>query len=120
MEIIQIYTKTDERGNLSVIDTHDLNFQIKRAFYIYGVGEDKERGNHRHKKTIQGLICLKGSCNIDIRLEAGVWSTTVLSSPDKCLKIQPVEFHRMNHFSEDCILLVLSSELYDKEDYIYD
>jgi hypothetical protein len=43
-----------------------------------------------------------------------------LNKKSKCLIINPEDFHWMSDFSEDAILLVLASEEYDKNDYIYE
>ncbi len=115
--LINLKTYTDARGNLTVIEKV-IPFEIKRIFYIYGV-DDSARGGHRHKKTIQAAICLKGSCKIyndnEIKQE-----TFVLDSPDKCLILEPKDWHRMFDFSKDAILMVLASEYYDFNDYIFD
>ncbi len=58
---IDLPTFWDERGSLTVIEKL-LPFDIKRFYYIYDV--TNKRGGHRHKKTIQALICLGGSCEI--------------------------------------------------------
>lgn len=60
--LIDLKTFTDKRGNLTVIEKV-LPFDIKRVFYIYGV-DNSMRGGHRHHKTIQAAICIKGSCTI--------------------------------------------------------
>ena len=59
---INLETHTDTRGNLTVIE-RVIPFDIKRIFYIYGV-DDSVRGGHRHHKTRQAAICLKGHCII--------------------------------------------------------
>ena len=43
-----------------------------------------------------------------------------IDSPSKCLILNPEDFHWMSNFSENSILLVLASEEFDKEDYIYE
>ncbi|RYF47724.1 MAG: WxcM-like domain-containing protein, partial [Cytophagaceae bacterium] len=40
--------------------------------------------------------------------------------PRQCLVLQPEDWHIMDLFSDDAILLVMSNELYDKDDYIYE
>jgi dTDP-4-dehydrorhamnose 3,5-epimerase-like enzyme len=116
-EIIDLKTFTDKRGNLTVIEKV-IPFDIKRLFYIYGV-DDSERGNHRHHKTIQAAICLKGQCTItnDTGREKQVF---VLDAPYKCLILYPEDYHFMHHFSPDAILMVLASEYFDANDYIYE
>ena len=61
-QIIDLKTFTDKRGNLTVIEKV-IPFDIKRVFYIYGV-DDSKRGGHRHHKTRQAAICIKGACTI--------------------------------------------------------
>jgi WxcM-like, C-terminal len=118
-QLIDLKTFIDVRGNLTVIEKV-LPFDIKRVFYIYGV-DDSIRGRHRHKKTIQAAISLKGSCRI---MNQGGNSQPVeefiLNSPSKCLIIQNVDYHWMDNFSKDCILMVFASEYFDVNDYIYE
>lgn len=114
--LIKLSTFSDVRGNLTVIEK-EVPFVIKRVFYIYGVDESV-RGNHRHHKTIQAAICIKGSCIItnDDGIKVEKFN---LNSPEKCLLINPEDFHWMDGFSKDAILLVLASEPFNPEDYIY-
>jgi len=115
--LISLKTHTDKRGNLTVIE-RVIPFDIKRIFYIYGV-DDSIRGGHRHHKTIQAAICIKGSCIITN--EDGISKEEfVLDSPDKCLIIEPKDWHQMHHFTPDAILMVLASEFFDEKDYIYE
>ncbi|HRK53701.1 MAG TPA: FdtA/QdtA family cupin domain-containing protein [Cyclobacteriaceae bacterium] len=113
--LISLKTFTDKRGNLTVIEK-SIPFEIKRIFYIYGV-DDSVRGGHRHHKTIQAAICLQGSCVIENN--NGVKEEKfLLDSPDKCLIIEPKDWHEMMNFSKDAILMVLASEYFDSADYI--
>jgi hypothetical protein len=115
--LIDLKTFTDKRGNLSVIE-NVLPFDIKRIFYIYGV-DDSVRGGHRHHKTIQAAICLKGSCKIYNNNESQE-SEFVLDRPSKCLILEPKDWHQMYEFTKDAILMVLASENYDEQDYIFE
>ena len=115
--IIDLKTFTDKRGNLTVIEK-TIPFEIKRIFYIYGV-DDSVRGGHRHKKTIQAAICLKGQCHI-YNNNGQDESTFVLDQPNKCLLLHPDDWHSMDQFSPDAILMVLASEYFDENDYIFE
>ena len=95
-----------------------IPFDIKRIFYIYGV-DDSVRGGHRHKNTIQAAICLKGSCKISNH-DGFVEHEYTLGSADQCLLLDPADWHQMYEFTEDAILMVLASELFSPEDYIYE
>jgi dTDP-4-dehydrorhamnose 3,5-epimerase-like enzyme len=116
-EIIDLKTFTDARGNLTVIEKV-LPFDIKRVFYIYGV-DDSKRGGHRHHKTIQAAICIKGECKI-YNHDGETETIYDLNSPNKCLIINPKDWHTMFDFSPDAILMVFASEYYEHADYIFD
>jgi dTDP-4-dehydrorhamnose 3,5-epimerase-like enzyme len=112
--LIYLPTHQDKRGNLTVVEKV-LPFEIKRSYYIYNV--NSKRGGHRHIKTIQALICINGSC--DIYADNGKEKETfTLDRPDKCLIVNPEDWHTMDNFSKDSILFVFASEYYNIEDYI--
>lgn len=115
--IINIQTFKDTRGTLTVLD-NIVPFEVKRLFYIYNV-DDTERGGHRHHETYQAAICIKGSCKItnNNHRETELFE---LDSPEKCLILQPEDWHVMHDFSADAILLVLASTAFDPKDYIYE
>ena len=115
--LIDLKTFTDKRGNLTVVEKV-VPFEIKRLFYIYGV-DDSKRGGHRHHKTIQAAICLKGHCTI-YNNNGSKEEEFVLDSPSKCLLIEPKDWHTMFNFSNDAILMVLASEYFDEKDYIFE
>ena len=115
--LLNLKTFMDKRGNLTVIEKV-VPFDIKRIFYIYGV-DDSVRGGHRHIKTIQAAICIKGTCTI-FNNDKEEKNEFVLDSPDKCLILEPKDWHQMQSFSEDAILMVLASEYFEQSDYIYE
>jgi dTDP-4-dehydrorhamnose 3,5-epimerase-like enzyme len=115
--LIDLKTFSDKRGNLTVIEKV-IPFEIKRIFYIYGV-DDSVRGGHRHHKTIQAAICLRGGCIVSSN-DSSKKEVFHLDHPSKCLIIEPKDWHTMHHFTEDAILMVLASEYFDVEDYIYE
>jgi hypothetical protein len=116
-QLIDLKTFTDNRGNLTVIEKV-IPFDIKRIFYIYGVDESK-RGGHRHKKTIQAAICIKGACRI-YNNDGTKEDYFELNQPNKCLLLKPNDWHTMDEFTPDAILMVLASEYFDATDYIFE
>lgn len=117
--IIDLKTYTDSRGNLTVVEKV-LPFEIRRVFYIYGV-DDSIRGKHRHKKTYQAAIVLQGGCRIVNQSGPNIpYEEYYLNSPSQCLIITPEDYHWMDNFSNDCILMVLASEFFNEDDYIYE
>ncbi len=116
-KIINLQTHTDKRGNLTVIEKV-IPFDIKRIFYIYGV-DDSVRGGHRHHKTKQAAICLVGSCTIGNN-DGQKQEEFKLDAPHKCLILEPQDWHRMYEFTPNAILMVLASDEYDADDYIFE
>ena len=115
--LIDLKTFTDKRGNLTVIEKI-LPFEIKRIFYIYGV-DDSKRGGHRHKTTVQAAICLRGACRI-YNNDREKESIFILDQPSKCLILDTRDWHIMDHFTPDSILMVLASQPFDANDYIFE
>jgi len=118
--LINLQTFSDKRGYLTVIDDIEniLPFKVKRIFYIYGV-DDSPRGGHRHKKTCQAAVCLKGSCKISNN-DGEEKKIFIMDNPNKCLILEPQDWHVMNDFTHDAIFIVLASEAFDPNDYIYE
>lgn len=117
--LVNLTTFTDQRGSLTVIEKV-IPFTINRVFYIYGV-DDSKRGYHRHKKTIQAAIVLQGKCRIMSQGGIGLpVEEFIMDIPSKCLIIYPEDYHWMDNFSKDCILMVFASELFNVDDYIYE
>ncbi len=115
-KILNFKTHSDSRGCLTVIEK-TIPFEIKRIFYIYDV-DDSKRGLHKHKRTRQLAVCIKGSC--DIVIEKIKKKTYRLDRPEIGLIIEPEDFHWMENFSKDSILLILASEFYNENDYVYE
>lgn len=108
----------DERGNLVVIEAiKDVPFEIKRAYYLFGTKTDVLRGMHAHHSLRQAAVAVNGRCTIDF--DDGKSTCSVeLDSPINLVLIEPMIWHQMRDFSEDCVLLVLADAHYDEQDYI--
>ncbi len=115
--LIDLETYTDIRGNLTVIE-NVLPFGIERVFYIYGV-DKSERGGHRHHKTIQAAVCIQGECKI-VSNDGENMQIFDLNKPSKCVLLEPKDWHKMYDFSKNAILMVLASEKFDQNDYIFE
>ena len=110
----------DERGQLIALEEfNDIPFRIKRVYYMYDTVADVVRGHHAHKKLQQILVCVHGSCKI--RLDNGKEQKVVaLEKPYEGLYVANNMWREMFDFSEDAVLMVFASELYDESDYIRD
>ena len=110
----------DERGKLVVIEGGiDIPFQIRRTFYIYGSDMNAVRGKHANRKSEFVLINIGGTSKV--RVDNGKQSEIIeLNRPHSGIYIPKMIWKDMYDFSEDSILLVLSSEHYDESEYIRD
>ena len=113
--LITLAQFNDLRGCLTVIEK-ELQFEVKRVFFIEGAS-GYLRGGHRHKKTIQALVCLNGSCIIS-NDNGAIKEDFHLDASGKCLILGTSDWHTMHSFSDKAILLVLASTCYDQNDYI--
>lgn len=111
---------SDEDGFLAVIEEEkQIPFKIRRIFYEYGVERTSLRGKHANKNSRFCLIAVSGSC--DVIVEDGVSIVKYrLNKPNKVLYLDKMIWKTMTNFSKDCVLLVLSDCLYDKNEYIRD
>ncbi|MPN53468.1 TDP-4-oxo-6-deoxy-alpha-D-glucose-3,4-oxoisomerase [bioreactor metagenome] len=112
--------KNIELGRLSVIEAcKDIDFEIKRIYYITEVPVGTIRGHHAHKKLKQVLFCPYGE--IEIVLDDGhLQEKVVLDSPEKAVVVCDGIWRTMRFVKNNSVLCVAASEHYDEEDYIRD
>jgi uncharacterized Rossmann fold enzyme len=113
-ELLILPSHGDSRGRLTVQESA-LPFPVVRTFWITGAG-GQTRGGHRHHKTRQALVAVTGA--VSVYMEDGARSDTiVLDSPEKCLIVEPKDWHTMS-FGPGSVLLVMASHAYERSDYI--
>lgn len=105
-----------EQGSLRVFEGL-MPGSIKRVYYITDVPYDTVRGGHRHHNTWQALVCIKGSCRVYVH-DGESEQEFILNKPEVCLLLEPKDWHTMDNFSQEAILLVMANEMYDVNDYI--
>lgn len=120
IEKIDFQQHGDERGMLVALEENkEIPFKIKRVYYLYNTREGVRRGFHAHKSLQQILVCVHGSCRImlDNGSEKGI---VLLDNPYQGIFVSDNMWREMYDFSDDAVLLVLASELYNEDDYIRD
>lgn len=109
----------DERGHLVVLETKQhIPFDIKRVFYIYGSDHKVVRGQHANKKSQFVLINVVGTSKVKIKDGEGNEAIFCLNRPHTGIYLPEMIWKEMYDFSEDSVLLCLSNEYYDSEEYI--
>lgn len=116
--LIHLRINGDDRGSLIALENgHNLPFNVKRVYYIYGTKKGVSRGFHAHKKLKQLLVAVSGSVSIKCEYNGQIKEYT-LSKPDEGLLIEGLVWREMHDFSADCVLMVLADEYYNEDDYI--
>jgi dTDP-4-dehydrorhamnose 3,5-epimerase-like enzyme len=120
VKVFDLNPYIDSEGSLVPIESNfDIPFKIERIFYVYGVHDQVDRGEHSHYKTEQVLICLNGSVKVlcDDGKNKKEW---LLNDPTKALYIPNLIWDEQIYLTSDSILLVLANTKYDELDYISD
>ena len=119
--IINLQSHSGENGTLVPIELSDkIPFNVKRVYFLHSVPKNVMRGGHAHKIEKEVFLCVKGSCFAIIDSGNGK-EKIALNSPEKAIFIDTMVWHEFIDFSEDCVLLALSSTKYLKgeQNYIY-
>ena len=119
-EIIELPKITDPRGNLTVAEQlKNVPFDIKRVYWTYDVPGGESRGGHAHKALYELVVAMSGS--FTVTLDNGEERKTILlNHPWQGLLIKPNTWRTLDDFSSGAVCMVLASELFDEEDYIYE
>ncbi|MEM0554005.1 MULTISPECIES: sugar 3,4-ketoisomerase [Aeromonas] len=120
IKLVDFRVLGDERGSLIALESNNqIPFDIHRVYYLYSTKPGVARGFHAHKKLKQLAVCIKGSCRF-VMDDGDNKEEVILSTPDKGLLIDAMQWHEMYDFSDDCVLMVLADQIYDESDYIRD
>ena len=120
VKIYKMPCYSDIRGSLTATEfENSAPFIPRRYFLVYDVPSKETRGQHAHINCHQFLVCISGSCSVEA--DDGVrHQEFVLDSPNIGLYLPPMIWGTQHKYSNNAVLLVLASELYQSEDYIRD
>ena len=120
VEIINLPKIPDPRGNLSFIEEFKhIPFKIERTYWIYDVPGGQTRGGHAFKEQQELVVALSGS--FDVIVNDGTDQKRFhLNRSYFGLYIPNGIWREMDNFSTNSVVLVLSSTLFDEQDYIRD
>lgn len=109
----------DKRGVLLAYDFEQLSFEPKRIYFIKDVPPKIDRGFHAHKQLRQYFVAVSGSFDIRTYSTKGGWRTYTLNSTNLSLFVESLTWRELSNFSSDAVCLVIASEYYDPDDYIW-
>lgn len=108
----------DERGSLTFVEgARHLPFEIRRAYWIYGVPTGEERHGHAHRTLDEVLVALSGSFNVRLDDGAREWVAT-LNRPYVGLFVPRLTWRCVESFSSGAVCLALASAPFDAADYV--
>lgn len=121
VKFLEFQQKGDNKGHLVIVEGNkDIPFGIRRCFYIYGSEKTAVRGKHANRKSQFVLINVAGRSKVRIMDGKGNEIIYCLQKPHTGIYLPPMIWKEMYDFSEDSVLLCLSSEYYDAGEYIRD
>jgi hypothetical protein len=118
VKLIDLPKILDQRGNLSFIEEEkNVPFKIKRTYWIYDVPGGQNRGGHAFKHQQELIVALSGS--FDVVIDDGIKKDIFSLNRSYYGLYIPAGFWRqMQNFSTNSLALVLSSTLFEENDYI--
>ncbi len=119
VKVLEFKQLGDERGHLVVAECgREIPFNVQRVFYIYGSDATVVRGRHANKKSEFILVNVAGTSKVDVEDIFGKRQTYILDHPHMGLYLPTMIWKDMYDFSNDSVLLCMSNQLYDAEEYI--
>lgn len=115
--IIELPKILDERGNLSFIEEcNHVPFKIARVYWVYDVPGGQRRDGHAYRRNQELIVALSGS--FDVQLGSGeVYS---LNRSYYGLYVPAGTWRELKNFSTNSLAMILASEPYNPDDYVYD
>ncbi len=118
IEVFSLPVHSDARGSLAVSEFKDLPFTPKRAYFLYDT--QTLRGGHAHLKEQEVFVCVAGSFRARVH-DGKKWKTIAMNKPGKALYTAAMIWHEFDSFSNDAIMLALTSTPYTgTKEYILD
>ncbi len=109
-----------EKFTMSPVELKDyIDFEVKRIYFITDI--KAPTGAHCHKEEKEFFILQRGSCIAVVDRRNGL-EEIPMQGPTDALYIANYVWHHFKDFSDDAVLLALSSTNYnpDRSDYIED
>lgn len=119
LEPVAVRNFNDHRGSLDIAELQfPEKFETKRIYYISNVPESQTRGAHGHKQLKQIFFALRGKFELTVT-DGLVFETVELRAHEKGYFLPAGYWRDLDKFSDNAVCLVLASEHYDEEDYLY-
>lgn len=119
-KIIDLPKIADPRGNLTVVEQlNQVPFEIARVYWTYDIPGGGRRGGHAHRTCEEVVIAVSGSFDVEL-FDGKERHVYHLNHPYQGLYIGTGVWRTLEDFSSGAVCLVVASELFDEDEYIYD
>ena len=106
-------------GYTEITGLEDIPFEIRRIFYIFGKSNvGTVRGKHSNRRSEFVLFNVKGKSKVKTIDENRNETVYELNEPNQAVYLPKMVWKEMYDFTEDSVLMVLTNEYYDPEEYI--
>jgi acetyltransferase-like isoleucine patch superfamily enzyme/dTDP-4-dehydrorhamnose 3,5-epimerase-like enzyme len=120
VEIVRVPLIGDMRGNLIAREVgKGLPFVPQRCFLVFDVPTKEVRGEHAHRRCAQLLTCIRGTV-MAVADDGERRQDVVLDDPTVALHVPPMVWGTQYKYSNDAVLMVFASRVYEPDDYIRD
>lgn len=111
---------SDRKGTISVVTGRgNVDFDLRRVYYIYDLPVGAARGAHAHRSLHQLIVAVSGSFSVTVT-DGREQRTFRLDRPYVGLHLVPGLWRTLDDFTSGAVCLVVASESYDESDYIRD
>ena len=119
-KIIDLSRQETDGGIFTRVDSLvGVPFDIKRTYWTYDIPAGAARGGHAHKECLEVIIAASGSFTVTID-DGNKKETYLLNRPDQGLLVYTGVWRTLQDFATGSVCLVLASDLYEADDYIYE
>lgn len=120
IKLVSLPKIPDERGNLSFIEEENhIPFKIMRTYWIYDVPGGETRGSHAFFQSEEFIVAISGSFDV-ILYDGKEEFKYSLNRSYYGLYVPRLTWRTLENFSTNSLALVLSSTVFNDNDYIRD
>ena len=118
MKKIELKYINESYGNLTILESNQIPFQIKRVYWLTKNTTEQSRGCHAHKKLKQIFLTIQGSAYMTLRFRNGESQEVEMSNTAGAVLLDNCTWKEIYPKSNDFICCVLVDADYDENDYI--
>ena len=120
VSLIRFQVHGDDRGSLIALENgHNLPFDVKRVYYIFGTKADVPRGFHAHRQLKQVLVAMSGSVTVKTE-HGGKTETHLLNRPDEGLLIEGLKGNHIPNGYLSSRQAIIDAGKYDESVFLED